>query len=199
MAGSKIVLASGSAIRAQILRNAGLDFETRRPDVDEDAIKVQSASQNLSLEETALALAEAKALAESHDPENLVIGSDQILEFQGRAYDKPKSIEEARARLLEMAGATHTLINGVVVSRAGEIIWRNIDRPRLTMRKITEHEIDGYLEAADPDILKSVGAYQVERLGARLFECIDGDYFAVLGLSLYPLLAFLRSEKAIAF
>ena len=195
----RIVLASGSAIRADILSGAGLTFDIARPDVDEDAIKAQSAAKELTLEETALALAEAKALAEPHEPESLVIGSDQILEFQGAAYDKPKSMDEARRRLLDMAGASHTLINGVVVARGGKIIWRNLDRPRLYMRELAEQEVDAYLDASSPDILKSVGAYQVEKLGARLFERIEGDHFAVLGLSLYPLLAFLRSEGAIAF
>lgn len=195
----KIILASGSAIRADILSGAGLVFDVARPDVDEDAIKAQSAAKGLTLEETAHALAEAKALAGRHDPHSLVIGSDQILEFKGQAYDKPKSMDEARRRLLDMAGAAHTLINAVAVARAGDIIWRNLDRPRLYMRALTGQEVDAYLETSSPDILKSVGAYQVEKLGARLFERIEGDHFAVLGLSLYPLLAFLRSEGAIAF
>jgi len=106
---------------------------------------------------------------------------------------------EARERLIEMKGATHTLINAVVVARDGDIIWRNLDRPRLTMRDLTEADIDAYLDAAGPDILFSVGAYQVEKLGARLFEEIDGNYFAVLGMSLLPLLGVLRREGAIAF
>ncbi|MEO1241457.1 MAG: nucleoside triphosphate pyrophosphatase [Pseudomonadota bacterium] len=195
----KIILASGSAIRAEILRGAGIDFDVIKPGVDEDEIKASSAKNHAGLEETAMMLAEAKCMAVAEQTSGIVIGSDQILEFQGRAFDKPKTMNDARDRLLEMRGAAHTLINAVAVARDGKIIWRNLDRPHLIMRDLTEEEIDGYLTAAGPDILFSVGAYQVEGHGARLFERIDGDYFAVLGMSLFPLLGFLRREGALPF
>ena len=194
-----IVLASGSAIRADILRGAGLPFSIAKPDVDEDVIKKEAAAEGLGLEETAMRLAEAKCLAGGHAPKALVIGSDQILEFRGAAYDKPRTMDEARARLLDMRGAPHTLINAVAVARNGAVVWRHLDRPQLFMRTFDADEIDAYLAASGADILHSVGAYQVEKLGARLFERIEGDYYAVLGLSLYPLLGFLREEGAIPF
>lgn len=194
---STIILASGSAIRAHILENAGVAFEVIRPDADEDAIKDQARNEGLDHEQTATRLAEEKAL--SVDSKGWIIGSDQILEFQGKAYDKPKDMAEARQRLKEMQGASHTLINAVVVANAGEIIWRHIDRPVLTIRAMNDPEIDDYLATAGEDILSSVGAYQVEKLGSRLFENIDGDHFAVLGLSLFPLLGFLRGKGALAF
>jgi len=194
----RIVLASGSAIRADILRGAGLTFEIVRPNVDEDEIKAKSRAAGLDLEAMAVRLAEAKALAVTA-PGALVIGSDQILEFRGEAYDKPSGMVEARARLLDMQGARHTLINAAVAAKDGEIVWRNLDRPSLHLRAITPAEIDAYLDEAGPEILKSVGAYQVESLGSRLFDRIDGDHFAVLGLSLYPLLKFLREQRAIEY
>lgn len=199
MNAAKIILASGSAIRAQILNGAQVPFDVMKPNVDEDAIKQQSRADGLDLEATAMSLAEAKCLAVSPPPDDIVIGSDQILEFEDQPFDKPKSMEEARVRLLHMAGCAHTLINAVAVARNSEIMWRHIDRPKLYMREISEAELDAYLEAAGPDILSSVGAYQVERLGARLFDRIEGDHYAVLGLSLYPLLRFLRGEGALAF
>ena len=199
MTSSRIILASGSAIRADILRNAGVPFEVIKPDVDEDEIKQRCAEDRLDLETTAMALAEAKCLKVASSTPDIVIASDQILEFEDRPFDKPKSMGEARARLMEMAGKPHTLINAIAVARDGAIEWRHIDRPRLTMREIEEKELDAYLDASGAEILKSVGAYQVERLGARLFEKIEGDHYAVLGLSLYPLLGFLRREGAIAF
>lgn len=199
MTSPRIILASGSAIRADILRNAGVPFEVIKPDVDEDAIKQRCAADKLDLETTAMALAEAKCLKVASSTPDIVIASDQILEFENRPFDKPKSMGEARARLMEMAGKPHTLINAIAVARGGAIEWRHIDRPRLTMREIEEKELDAYLDASGAEILKSVGAYQVERLGARLFERIEGDHYAVLGLSLYPLLGFLRREGAIAF
>lgn len=195
----RLILASGSQIRADILRGAGLDFEIVRPDVDEDAIKKDAAKEGAGLEETAIRLAEAKAMAVAKDVDGLVIGADQILEFGGRAYDKASSLDEARMRLLEMQGAAHTLINAIAVARDGVLIWRSLERPTLFMRPLSGDEIDAYLEEAGPEVLASVGAYQVEKHGSRLFERIDGDHFAVLGLGLYPLLGLLRREGAIPY
>lgn len=186
-----LVLASGSAIRASILRGARLDFRIEKPCVDEDAVKREMAGEDV--EEIAMTLAARKALAVQVGGA-LVIGSDQILEFRGLAYDKPKNMQEARARLLEMQGQPHSLVNAVAVAREGRIVFRHIDRPRLFMRELSAEDIDRYLAAAGEEALSSVGAYQVENWGAHLFERIEGDYFAVLGLSLFPLLGFLASQ-----
>ncbi|MEZ5893561.1 MAG: nucleoside triphosphate pyrophosphatase [Parvularculaceae bacterium] len=199
MTGPRIILASGSAIRAAILRGAGVPFEVMKPDVDEDVVKREAARDGLDLETLAMRLAETKCMDVARRTNAIVIGSDQIMEFQNRAYDKPKTLDEARARLNDIQGAAHTLINAVAVAREGRIIWRNLDRPTLVMRKMKAGEIDAYLAACEPDILHSVGAYQVEKLGSRLFERIEGDHFAVLGLSLYPLLELLRREGALPF
>ncbi|WP_375204709.1 Maf family protein [Hyphococcus sp.] len=195
----RIILASGSAIRRAILSSAEIPFEVMKPEVDEDIIKKESAREGLDLEPLAMRLAEAKCMDIAAKTDAIVIGSDQIMEFGGRAYDKPATMAEAKARLMETQGAAHSLINAVAVARNGQIIWRNLDRPTLFMRALTEAEIDAYLDAAGPEILHSVGAYQIEKLGSRLFERIEGDHFAVLGLSLYPLLDLLRQEGAIAF
>lgn len=195
----RIILASGSAIRAEILTAAEVPFEVMRPDVDEDVIKKAGKAQGLDLESLAMALAEAKCMDIAAKTGAIVIGSDQIMEFDGRAYDKPATMAEARQRLIETQGAPHTLINAIAVARNSRIIWRNLDRPKLVMRAMSEAEIDAYLAQCAPDVLKSVGAYQVERLGARLFERIEGDHFAVLGLSLFPLLDLLRREGALDF
>ncbi len=195
----QIILASGSAIRAEILRGAGVRFEIVKPNVDEAAIKSEAASAGKPLEQMAMHLAEAKTLDVAKSTEAIVIGADQILEFEGRAYDKPQNMDEARMRLMDMAGATHTLINAVTIARHGRLIWRHLERPRLWLRDLTEAEIDAYLAAAGPEVLSSVGAYQLESIGARLFEKIDGDYFSVLGLCLFPVLDCLRREGALAF
>ena len=195
----RLILASGSAIRAQILKAAGVDFEIVRPTVDETALKAAALGAGRSLRETAQSLADAKAAAINAEPDAHVLGSDQILAFEGRGFDKPATIEDARERLLMLQGRTHTLINAVSIARAGEVIFRHLDEPALHMRAMTAAEIDAYLDAAGGDILSSVGAYQVEALGSRLFERIDGDYFAVLGLALHPVLGYLRREKMLAF
>ncbi len=195
----KITLASGSSIRAAIMHAARLEFEIIRPNADEDKIKKTAQGEGLDLETTAMRLAEEKCLAVAREKSGLVIGSDQILEFEGNPFDKPRSLDEARARLLMMQGKPHTLINAIAVARDGTIIWRHIDRPKLFMRAMSAGEIDDYLEACEPDILASVGAYQIEQLGSRLFDRIVGDHYAVLGLSLFPLLDLLRRERAIDF
>lgn len=194
-----VILASGSEIRAEILRGAGVDFTIIRPDVDEDAIKRDCAARGLTLRETAARLADEKCLAVARETPEIVIGSDQIMAFKGAAFDKPKDMGEARARLLAMRGAAHSLINAVSVAQAGEIVWRRLEEPQLYLRNFSEAELDRYLQEAGPEILKSVGAYQIEKLGSRLFDRIEGDHYAVLGLALYPLLASLRALGAIAY
>ncbi len=203
--GPPLVLASGSEIRARILRAAGISFEIVRPDVDEAALKEEAQSAGLSLTDTAQSLADAKALAVSGTlavktgADRLVLGSDQILAFEGRGFDKPRTLAEAAARLRLLQGRRHSLINAVSIARAGKILFRHLDEPQLYMRTLTDAEIDAYLDAAGEEILSSVGAYQIEALGSRLFERIDGDYFAVLGLALAPVLGYLRRERMLAF
>lgn len=187
----RLVLASGSAIRAAILKNAGVAFRAEKPAVDEEALKRRLGGEDL--EKLAMALAEAKALA-VNAPGDFVLGSDQILEFEGRAFDKAKSIDEARQRLIALEGRAHTLINAAAIAKDGVIVYRNLVRPKLLMRTMTGAEIEAYLEQAGDEVLASVGCYQVEGLGAGLFEQIEGDYFAVLGLALLPLIGFLRGH-----
>lgn len=196
---TEIVLASRSVIRAQILAAAGLPFRIATPSVDEAALKRFAAGEGLSLRETAQRLAEAKALSVEAGPSAAVIGADQILAFEGRGFDKPRTLADARRRLLELQGRAHSLINAVAIARGGSVAFSHLDEPTLFMRTMSEAEIDAYLAAAGEEILASVGAYQVEGLGARLFTKIDGDYFAVLGLALMPVLGYLRREGFLAF
>lgn len=191
MTAPALVLASGSAIRAAILTNAGVAFRAEKPPVDEDALKRRLAGGDL--EDLAMALAEAKALAVKA-PGDFVLGADQILEFEGRPFDKARTMAEARQRLIALEGRSHTLINAAAIARDGVIVYRHLARPKLLMRTMTAADIDAYLEKAGEAALASVGCYQVEALGAGLFEHIEGDYFAVLGLALLPLLGFLRGR-----
>lgn len=193
---ARIILASTSAIRRKILDGAGIAYEAQRPDADEEALKRGLAG--LAPAALALALARAKALSIAA-PGALVIGADQIMEMDGEIFDKPRDIAEAAGRLMRCAGRAHRLINAVAVARDGAVVFENSDVATLRMRAMTQAEIETYLNAAGEGVLASVGAYQVEALGGRLFERIDGDYFTVLGLSLFPLLAFLRRDGAIAW
>jgi septum formation protein len=193
-----LVLASGSRIRADLLKNAGLDIEVDPADVDERVVEAPLLEAGFPPEDLASVLAEAKANDVcDRRAGDLVIGADQILAFEGERRTKPEDMEAARRQLLAFSGKTHELHSAVVISKDGEAIWRHVSTARLTMRELSPAFIGHYLAAAGEDVLSSVGAYQLESLGVQLFEKIDGDYFTILGLPLLPLLAELRSLKVI--
>lgn len=193
-----LVLASGSAIRRQMLEAAGLAFEVDVARVDEEAAKASLRAEGLKPREQADALAELKALAVSRKHPGFIIGADQMLAIEGETLDKPKDLAEARSHLMRLRGKTHELLTAAVVAREGAIIWRHIETPRLRMRPFSDAFMEDYLAKVGEAALKSVGAYQLEALGAQLFERVDGDYFSVLGLPLLPLLAFLREHGVVA-
>ena len=193
-----LVLASASAVRARLLRAAGVPFQVEPVNVDEAQIKSALGAQGASAADTAQTLADLKAQRGSQrDDAALVIGADQILEC-GDWFDKPKTLDDARRHLETLSGRVHRLFSAVAVARAGTIIWRHGERADLTMRKLSPPFVDAYLETIGESVLQTVGAYEIEGPGAQLFETIEGDYFNVLGLPLLPLLEFLRTHKAIA-
>jgi septum formation protein len=177
-----------------MLEAAGLDFAVEVPRVDEAAAKTGLRAEGATPRGQAVALAELKALSVSARHKGLVIGADQMLALEGQAFDKPRSAEEAREHLVQLRGRTHELITAAAVARNGVVIWRHIDTPRLTMRAFSDAFLDDYFVRAGEGALTSVGAYQLEGLGAQLFDRVEGDYFSILGLQLLPLLAFLREH-----
>lgn len=180
-----------------MLEAAGLSFTVEVPRVDEEAAKASLRAEGLRPREQADALAELKALSVSRKQPGFVIGADQMLAIEGAALDKPKDAAEARDHLIRLRGKTHELITAAVVAREGSVIWRHIDTPKLKMRAFSDAFMDDYLTRAGENVLRSVGAYQLEGLGAQLFERVEGDYFSVLGLPLLPLLAFLREHRVV--
>lgn len=189
-----LVLASGSAIRCRMLEAAGLDFEVMPAHVDEEMIKASLRAEGLRPRDQAEALAELKALSVSQRMSGFVIGADQMLALEGQTLDKPKDMAEARDHLRRMRGKAHELLCAAVVAREGVVLWRRVDTPKLKMRDFSDEFLDDYLARGGEPLLHSVGAYQLEGLGAQLFERVEGDYFSVLGLPLLPLLAFLREH-----
>ena len=187
------ILASGSASRRAILQNAGLTFEIDPADVDEAALKARFKGDPASL---ALHLAEAKALVVSSRREGLVLGADQVLAFDGKAFDKAISVDEAAERLRMLRGKTHWLKGAVVLAQEGEVVWRFESSCRMVVRDFSEAFLTDYLARAGDILTKGVGAYAFEGLGAQMFERVDGDYFAVLGLPVLPVLSALRARGA---
>ena len=190
------ILASGSASRRAILENAQVAFEVDPADIDEGAVKDSFSGDPAAL---ALKLAELKALEVSkRRPDALVLGSDQVLEFEGVAYDKARSVAEAEARLRQLRGQTHYLQGGIALARDGEIVWRHQAKSTLVMREFSDAFLAEYIENAGDILTKGVGCYAFEGLGAQLFERTEGDYYAILGLSLLPVLGALRAHGALA-
>lgn len=193
----EITLASGSQSRRTLLANAGIRADSINPMLDEDMAKTSMRSEGLSVADQAMRLAELKALKVSDLRRGLVIGGDQMLALGNRAFDKPVDINAARMHLNALSGAEHTLETAIVVAENGQIVWRHLARPRLTMRALSDDFISSYLQMVGTDILKTVGGYQLESIGSQLFEKIEGDYFSILGLPLLPLLDYLRTRQVI--
>jgi len=192
-----VTLASKSAARQAILRNAGVVFEAVGSGVDEDAAKAGLLAEGASPREVADALAELKAFKVSTKRPGLVIGSDQTLDLDGVLFDKVDTVEAARERLLQLRGKVHKLHSAVVVARDGQPIWRVVETTRLSVRHFSDAWLDGYLARNAPDVLSSVGCYFLEGEGVQLFDRIDGDYFAILGLPVVGLFDFLRLHGAL--
>jgi len=195
---SRVILASGSAIRKQILDGASLDYEVIVKPVDEAAIKDSMLAENSRLQDIADALAEAKALRVSRQTDGFVIGADQIMVMDNQLFDKPKDMGEARERLLSMRGKKHELIGAVVICENGQPVWRHLSKTKLWVRDFSETFLEWYIEQEGEALMKSVGAYRFEGLGSQLFEKVEGGFFAILGLDLLPVLDYLRVRGVIA-
>jgi septum formation protein len=192
-----LILASQSRARQMLLVNAGIDFKAVPADVDERA--VQQSSGLASPGEIAALLAREKAGAvSSRYSGQFVVGADQTLALGTRLFSKPAGRAQAAEQLRVLAGNRHELHSAVAVARDGKILFEATSNAGMTMRQLTEAEIEAYLNEAGEAVTSSVGAYQLEGLGVHLFERIEGDHFTILGLPLLQLLAFLRSERLLA-
>ncbi|MBM1220728.1 septum formation protein Maf [Ponticoccus sp. SC2-23] len=193
-----IILASQSEIRAQLLRNAGIEFEVVPARMDEAAILDALLVEGASPRDIADTLAELKAAKiSSKRPEALVIGCDQVLDLSGEILMKPAEPEDAKTQLHKMRGTTHKLLSAVVLYQAGKPLWRHIGQVRLSMHDVSDAWLDDYIARNWDSIRNSVGAYKLEEEGVRLFSRVEGDYFTVLGLPLLDLLSYLRLRGTI--
>lgn len=195
---SELILASASASRQMLMRNAGLTFSSIPAQIDERAIDTKLEQDGAAPEVIALELAKAKAIAVSLlHPSAYVIGSDQTMSLGDRIYHKAKDMAQAHANVLSLSGKTHRLNCGVALAKNGAVIWDTVSIAKMTVRELSADYVSRYLERSGSQVLSSVGAYQLEGEGIQLFSSIEGDYFTILGLPLLPLLAQLRELRVI--
>ena len=193
-----LIIASASSIRLSLLRSAGVEAEARPVRVDEEAIRLTVEAEGAHPRDIADTLAEMKARKRAEkDPEALVLGCDQVLDFDGKAWGKAETVDAARAQLQRLRGETHRLLSAAVVYDRGEPVWRHVGEVRLTMRSFSDAYLESYLSRNWDSVRHAVGCYKLEEEGARLFSRIDGDYFTVLGLPLLPLLGWLADRGSI--
>ena len=180
-----------------MLTGAGVRFNAVDAGVDEPAIKAAFGSDDPAA--LAAELAKAKALAVSRqEPDAWVLGSDQTLAFEGGLVSKAPTLAAARDRLRTMRGRIHHLHSGAALARDGAVAWSGVDTAQMAMRDFSDAFLDAYLDTEGEPVLASVGAYRLEGMGSQLFDHVDGDYFTVLGMPLWAVLAELRRVGVIA-
>ncbi len=184
-----LVLASQSASRQDMLRQAGVEFRAQPARIDERAL--EASMVGVLPQDVVLALAEAKALAPKSDG-NLVLGSDSLVVVEGRRFDKPADRTEAQAHLRFFSGKRMELHSAAALARAGALVWSHGEMARLQVRELSDAFIEDYLAAEWPAVSGCVGVFRIEALGVQLFDQIEGSHFTVLGMPLLAVLAALR-------
>lgn len=197
----RLILASASPFRKQMLAAAGLTFDVAPAQIDERAVEntLVSSGQAVDASEVAMALAVAKGMAVGNaHPGALVIGCDQVLGFEEALLSKAEDVPAARAQLARLRGKTHTLHSGICLVRGGQVVWKHVEIARMTVRVFSDAWLDGYVARMGERLCWTVGGYEIEGAGIQLFERIEGDHFKIIGLPLLALLAELRALKVLA-
>lgn len=193
-----LILASGSDIRATLLKNAGIHFDVQVPRIDESSIRASLQNEGASPRDVADTLAEMKARKISDRMSAaLVLGCDQVLAVDKTILGKPETPDAARDQLRFLRNRSHMLLSAAVLYEGGQPVWRHVGVVRLSMRDVTDRYLDGYVDRNWDSIRHSVGGYKLEQEGVRLFTQIQGDYFNVLGLPLLELINHLTLTRRI--
>lgn len=196
---SDLILASSSEARARMLMQAGITFEVDAARIDEGSMRASLAFEGATPRDVADALAEVKAQKVSaRHPAEIVIGADQVLDFEGGILAKAETPDELREQLGRLVGRRHRLYSAAVAAEDGKPIWRHVGEARLNMRAASESWLDDYVRRNWESVRGSVGGYLIEGEGVRLFDRVDGDIFTVMGLPLIPLVSWLTLKGSIA-
>jgi septum formation protein len=192
----ELILASASSARRALLVAAALNFTVKPADIDEGTVKREARAAGADAAATALRLAELKAQVVAQDNrESLVIGADQLLVCDDVWFDKPADVSSAAEQLRRLRGRTHELITAATCYQGDTRLWHHVVAPRLAMRHFSDGFLDAYLEHEKDAVTTSVGGYRLEGLGVHLFDAIEGEHSAILGLPMLALLRFLRQRR----
>ena len=190
----KIVLASKSGVRKEILKKNKIDCDVEPSNVDEDEVKISMINESATPTLISKNLAELKANKVSNkNPDKIVLGADSVIDLEGELISKPKSRQEAFEILKKLNGKRHQLISSVCISKNGSMIWNYTDASSLTMKKLNLDEIKSYLKKVDDKKLYAYGVYQIEEGGRDLFSKIEGDEDTIMGLPVKKIKEYLNN------
>ena len=192
----KIVLASKSEVRKDILTEHNIDCEVIQSNVDEDPIKDSLIAEGATPEIISKNLAELKAnKVSSNVYDKLVLGADSVIDLNGELISKPSSREEAMNILRKLNGKSHYLISSVCISKNNSMIWNHTDKAKLTMKNFSEVELKNYLNKIPDEALYAYNVYQIEGEGKNLFEKIEGDKDTIMGLPIAQIKTYMENFK----
>ena len=193
---NKIILASQSKVRKEILDKHKIFCEVKPSNVDEDIIKETLIKESASPEIISKNLAELKANKISlTERDRLVLGADSVIDLNGELISKPESRKEAMVILKKLNGNKHNLISSVCISRNGSMIWNYTDRAELTMKNLSEEDLKAYLSKIPDEALYAYNVYQIEGEGRNLFSTIVGNEDTIMGLPVFKIKEYLKNYK----
>ena len=195
---NKIILASSSSSRYQILKKSGVNFQQTIPLCKEDDIKKKLSRKKYSPSAIAKHLSYEKSISVSRVKKYHnynVVGCDTLIYLNNQIFDKAKNMNEAKKKILKLSGKTHNIVSGLTICKKGRKVWQCSQTTKVKIRKLNITQVDNYLKTVGAPILQSVGCYQIESLGAHIIEEIKGDFFNVMGLPLFKLLKYLNNIK----
>ena len=192
----KLILASKSGVRKQILDNYNIDCEVVVSNVDEDEVKSSLLAEGADPALISKNLAEIKSIKVSNrNPNQLVLGADSVISLNNEIVNKPRSRDEALEILKKLNNSKHYLISSVCISKNGSMIWNYTDSSELKMKNLSNDQLENYLKKISTETLLAYGVYQVEANGLELFEYVKGDHNSIMGLPIKHIINYINQYK----